>query len=74
MLLRDYPILVFWNEGAFVAIAPDLPGCSAVGDSEGEAIEELHTAMGLWLDAARTMGSPIPAPSLPETFIARVAA
>ncbi len=60
-----YPLEVFWDEGsqAFICIAPDLPGCSAVGDSPKEAVAEMETAMRLWLEAARSMGMTLPQPS-----------
>src|SRR5512132_3181040 len=60
-----YPIEVFWSEEdeGYVAVAPDLPGSSAWGKTEAEAIEELRTAIGLWLKAARKVGNPIPRPS-----------
>lgn len=60
-----YPLSVFWDEGsdAFICIAPDLPGCSAVGDSPKEAVKEMETAMRLWLEAAQAMGRTLPTPS-----------
>ena len=64
-----YPSQVFWSEEdqAFIALAPDLPGCSAFGETEAKAIKELRVAVELWLEAARSMNRPIPAPSkLPE--------
>lgn len=44
---HHHPLRVFWDEGssAFICIAPDLPGCSAVGDSPEEAVREMGTAM-----------------------------
>jgi predicted RNase H-like HicB family nuclease len=61
-----YPLKVFWDEGsnAFICIAPDLPGCSAVGDSPKEAVQEMETAMRLWLEAAQSMGRTLPDPSI----------
>lgn len=61
-----YPLEVFWDAGsnAFICIAPDLLGCSAVGDTPEEAVREMDTAMRLWLDAARSMGRSLPASSL----------
>ena len=60
-----YPLRVFWDEGssAFICIAPDLPGCSAVGDSPEEAVREMGTAMRLWLETARSMGHALPEPT-----------
>ena len=57
-----YPLEVFWDEGseAFVCIAPDLPGCSAIGDTPQEAVKEMETAMRLWIDAALGLGRALP--------------
>jgi predicted RNase H-like HicB family nuclease len=62
-----YPLEVFWDEGsdAFICIAPDLPGCSAVGDSPREAVQEMEIAMRLWLEAAQAMGRALPTPRRP---------
>ena len=40
-----YPIEVFWSgeDEGFIPIAPDLPGASAWGKTEADAIGELHT-------------------------------
>jgi len=69
--MQHYPIQVFWSneDNAYIAIAPDLAGCSAGGATEFEAIQELHIAIDLWLDAARKIGKPIPWPNTsPEFF------
>lgn len=60
-----YPLEVFWDEGsaAFVCIAPDLPGCSAVGDTPEAAVLEMDVAMRLWIAAALSMGRTLPEPS-----------
>ncbi len=60
-----YPIEVFWNDEdeGFIAIAPDLPGSSAWGKTEAEAIKELHTVIDLWVKAAKKVGNPVPRPS-----------
>ncbi len=52
---RDYPITIFYSEedGGFVAIVPDLKGCTAFGESPQEALRELETPMDLWLEVAR---------------------
>lgn len=63
--MNRYPIEIFWSDEdqAFIAIAPDLPGCSAGGATELEALQELQIAMQLWLEAAQAMGRPLPMPS-----------
>lgn len=63
--LDRYPLTVFWSEedGAFVAEARDLPGCSAVGDTREVAVQEARDAIASWIEAARAAGNPVPEPS-----------
>ncbi len=62
---RKYPLEFFWSDSdeAYICIAPDLPGCSAVGDTAQEAAKEMETAMRLWIDAAMSMGRQLPEPT-----------
>jgi predicted RNase H-like HicB family nuclease len=62
-----YPIEVFWSDEdeGYIAIVPDLPGCSAWGASEADAITEAHDAITAWLKAAKAAGHVIPAPTPP---------
>ncbi len=64
-----YPKQVFWSDEdeGFIAIAPDLPGCSAFGESEAAAVSELDPAIEAWIDAARVAGNAVPAPSNPAS-------
>jgi predicted RNase H-like HicB family nuclease len=61
----QYPIVVFHtpSDGLWVAKVPDLPGCSAHGETPEEAVKEVRIAMGGWLEVAREIGRPIPEPS-----------
>jgi antitoxin HicB len=75
--LPHYPSQVFWDEDdqGFVAIAPDLPGCSAFGATEAKALKELRIAIELWISAAKSMDRPIPAPSklpVPSAYSGKV--
>jgi predicted RNase H-like HicB family nuclease len=67
MAMTRYPIEVFWSDEdeGFIAIAPDLPGCSAWGATEADAIREAHDAMEAWLQAASAAGRSIPDPTPP---------
>jgi antitoxin HicB len=62
-----YPAQVFWSDedGGYIAIAPDLPGCSALGETREGAVNELTNAIRAWTDAAEAAGNPIPEPSRP---------
>lgn len=60
-----YHVNIFWSEedGCWIGNAPDLPGCTAHGDTREQALAELETAMRGWLDSASAHGLPIPAAS-----------
>jgi antitoxin HicB len=62
-----YPVNVFWSDEdeGFIAVAADLPGCSAFGGTPHEAFTELQSAIVAWIEAARAAGNPIPEPSKP---------
>jgi predicted RNase H-like HicB family nuclease len=62
-----YPKQVFWSDEdeGYIAIAPDLPGSSAFGESESEALRELDDAITGWIAAAKAIGNPVPPPSTP---------
>lgn len=66
---RRYPAQVFWSDEdeGFIARAPDLPGCSAFGETQEEAIDELQSAIEAWVEAANAAGNLIPAPSSPAS-------
>lgn len=59
-----YHINVFWSDEdrCWIASVPDLSPCSAHGDTPEEAVAEVQTAIGLWLDWAREKDIPIPKP------------
>ena len=72
--MKDYHINLFLNdaEGLWVAgIIPDLPGCSAHGEAPEEALREVQVAKQGWLDVAREIGKPSPAPTYrPAIYLA----
>lgn len=41
-------------------MVPELPGCSAFGETEEEALKEVKVAMGLWLETAKKEKREIP--------------
>ncbi len=47
-----YHVNVFYSQedGGWIAAVPDLQNCSAFGESPEEALRELDTAVGLWLE------------------------
>ncbi len=59
-----YAIEIFYSEEdeGFIAIVPELPGCSAFGETEERTLQEVKIAMPLWLEAAREIGRAISVP------------
>jgi len=59
-----YAIEIFYSEDdeGYIAVVPELAGCSAYGESEEQALQEIKTAIDLWLSTARDMGREIPKP------------
>jgi predicted RNase H-like HicB family nuclease len=72
-----YNINLFWSkeDDCWIADVPDLKGCSAHGDSPGEAATEVQIAIQLWLEVATDCGDPIPVPKYrPAIYAMRAAA
>jgi predicted RNase H-like HicB family nuclease len=63
-----YPTHVFWSDEdeGYIAVATDLPGCSAFGDTQSEALRELQDAIAAWIEAQQAVGNPVPEPSRPS--------
>ncbi len=62
--MYKYAIEIFYSEEdeGYIAVVPELPGCSAFGETEEEALEEVKIAMELWLETAQKEGRSIPQP------------
>ena len=59
-----YEVVIYWSEedGAFLAEAPELPGCMADGETYQDAINNLETIIREWIETAKELGRPIPEP------------
>jgi len=65
-------VLAFSDEDeGYIATVPELPGCSAFGDTEEEAIKEVKIAASLWLSAATKAGRKAPEPIVEKQFKGR---
>jgi len=71
-----YPIKVFYSEEdeGFIAVIPDLSGCSAFGETEEEAIKEVKIAQELWIKTAKKEGKKIPRPSSEDIYRGKILA
>jgi predicted RNase H-like HicB family nuclease len=58
------------NEGGgYIAHALELPGCMSDGNTQEEALANLHDAIDSWIGRAEVMGRNIPQPT-PEKKLA----
>lgn len=59
-----YKIDVFYSheDEGYIAVVPELPGCSAFGETREDALKEIEVAKSLWLAAAATEGRNAPVP------------
>ncbi len=60
----DYHINIFYSEEdeGYIADIPDLPGCSAYGETPEEALKELAIVKTAWLETAKLENMTVPAP------------
>ena len=63
-----YAIEIFYSEEdrGYIALVPELPGCSAFGETEEGALKEAKVAIALWLETAKKEGRQIPEPHAQE--------
>ena len=74
MTMYKYAIEIFYSEEdeGYISIAPELAGCSAFGETVEEALEEIKTAIDLWIETAKKEGRKIPQPAGKELLKAVV--
>ncbi len=60
----DYPVelVIDREQGGYFARHPDLPGCSAEGETADEAVENLAESRTLWIETRLESGFPVPEP------------
>jgi predicted RNase H-like HicB family nuclease len=59
-----YEVIIYWSpeDQAFIAEAPELPGCMADGKSHQDALANLEVIIAEWIETARELGRSIPEP------------
>ncbi|MFB3766089.1 MAG: type II toxin-antitoxin system HicB family antitoxin [Methanotrichaceae archaeon] len=62
--MNKYAIEIIYSEKAngYIAVAPELPGCSAFGETEEEALKEIKDAIGVWICYAEVEKRDAPKP------------
>lgn len=72
LLAREYTFHVIADEeGGYVIVYPDLPGCMSQVDSVDEIPEVAEEIRILWLETAHQLGHPVSPPSYPEEYSGR---
>ena len=62
MTPRRYSVIIESTSTGFSAYSPDVLGCVAVGNSEGETRQNFQDALIAHFQAMREVGEPIPDP------------
>lgn len=65
MIMKSkYEIIIYWSEkdNAYLVEVPELPGCMADGKTYREALSNAEQIIQEWIDTAKEIGRPIPAP------------
>ena len=59
-----YERKVFYSkeDKGWIAVVPELPGCSAFGKTSERALKELETAIELWLETSKSKKWNVPKP------------
>lgn len=50
------------DDGGFGAWSPDLPGCVALGDTVEDCLDEMRSAVDLYIEVLRERGEDVPTP------------
>ncbi len=68
--MKDYHVNIFYSEedDCYIADIPDLPNCSAFGETPDKALKEVQIAKDLWIKTAKEMGKRIPKPRYRPVF------
>ena len=59
-----YEIILYWSEddGAYIAVIPELAGCMADGPTAGDALRNVEIIAQEWIGTAQELGCPVPTP------------
>lgn len=62
--MSKYEVIIYWSndDKAYIAEAPELPGCASDGATYQEAIANLEVVVQEWIETAKDLGRTIPEP------------
>ena len=59
----QYLVVIEKGETSFGAYVPDLPGCVAAAEKRDEVVRLIQEAIEFHIEALKSAGEPVPAPS-----------
>jgi len=64
MTLIQYALIIYWSEEdqSFIVEVPELPGCTADGETYQAAVANAEVVIQEWIETAQALGRPIPTP------------
>ncbi|MCZ6492546.1 MAG: type II toxin-antitoxin system HicB family antitoxin [Planctomycetota bacterium] len=59
-----YEVIIYWSDedSAFIAEAPELPGCMADGPTKADGLTAVERVVQEWIETAKELGRPVPKP------------
>ena len=66
--MSRYTVLIDGTAGAYGVVFPDLPGCTAMGETIDEALINAVEALRQWVEIASARGRAIPEPRSPDAI------
>ncbi len=62
--MAKYEIIIYWSKDdrAYIAEAPELPGCAADGATYQKALSNIEIIIKEWMETAKKMRREIPQP------------
>jgi predicted RNase H-like HicB family nuclease len=66
----EYPVQIIWSQqdGAYLAISAELPGCVSDGQTPEEAMANFRVIVEEWIETAKEEGRDIPKPMTVDDF------
>jgi predicted RNase H-like HicB family nuclease len=63
MKVSHYKIRIDGRKGAYGIVVPNLPGCTAMGPTIGEALDNVRAAIRDWIEVTIEAGGVVPVPT-----------
>ncbi len=71
--IYNYPVLIDFEEGRYIANCPSFPGCVVQASTYKNALEEITEGIGTFIEIHKKKHWPLPKDSTPAITIVKVA-